>query len=179
MEEKLIELEFQPAEFKQLYYDDNKYMNFLNWRGIKTYLRILAVLAILSFFFYLFALESDKFLVPFVMGVFCLIFLSIIIIAHYKKYYTWKSSIDRQLGQYAENKLHKCILYATHLEIVQGKDITLTNWENIINVSIKETHMVLTNSLKESFLLPTKSMDRKVYEQFEAFIKQYTFRQTS
>ena len=179
MEEKLIELEFQPTEFKQLYYDDNKYMNFLNWRGIKTYLYILAVLAILSFFFYLFALGSDKFMVPFVMGVICFIGLSLIVITHYKRYYTWKSSIDRQLRQYAENKLHKCILYATHLEIVQGKDISLTNWENIINVSIKETHMVLTNSLKESFLIPTKSMDRKVYEQFEAFIKQYSFQHKS
>jgi hypothetical protein len=169
-EEKIIELQFECKDYAEIY-SSGKYMNLLEWRGVKRQLLGMIVSLILTFFFFLFSYKYPELSFLIVLSVLLFLTFAILITITFFKFYKYKNQVKVFLNEIAKSKVYKFSLGETFIEWTDDRSTRIDKWGNIKKASISDELISLTNNSDEQYLIPTKSMDPEKYKELGELVK--------
>jgi hypothetical protein len=170
MNERIIELTFNPEHFRELYYSDNGRTIFTDKNSKKGLIFTIATALGILITYYA-SMENGG--ISFLIVFFCMIFIPSVIYTTNKitKFLKFKSSIDKYMTELSKIKRHSIRLTENAIELTQDSTITINKWESISSAKVEHNVITMFNQTTPLFFFPAKSMQQKDFETLSEIIR--------
>ena len=166
--EKTISLDFNRANFEELYFKDNQQNLFLSPLVRQELVTLVIVLSFLiTSVIYSLVTDRNAWLI-----VVFTIFTLLLFIPYYlkaKQVFTWRKDVIRMLDKYEKIKSHKLVLTEEALCLIQDETEEIHRWSAFNHVEISDNYLLLTGTAQ--FFFPKKSMQMDDYAYFIQTVK--------
>ena len=170
MEDLVIELSFNPENFREIYYTNGQSYLFTHkpTRSLIV-IAILSALLTVAVYFLSFRFPGISWLIG--LGLLATFSLTVYAIMAIVKFARWKRATESFLKDLSQYNSYKILATDNSIQVNLDTKTTIDRWSNIKSARIKENYILLYNETGPFYIFPAKSMKQEEFNQLKELVK--------